>query len=84
MGLIWMLHGETVLELTAEGARLAGGLAFYWRPALAADANITMRIVGPPHAADTRLRTAEALVRKARSQPLGRFGYTAGKDLARR
>jgi len=33
MGLIWMLHGETVLELTAEGARLAGGLAFYRRPA---------------------------------------------------
>ena len=29
MGLIWMLHGETVVEITATEARLSGGLTFY-------------------------------------------------------
>jgi hypothetical protein len=29
MGLIWMLHGETVADITASEARLSGGLTFY-------------------------------------------------------
>ena len=29
MGLIWMLHGERVVEITATEARLSGGLTFY-------------------------------------------------------
>jgi hypothetical protein len=28
MGLIWMLKGERVVEVTATGARLSGGLTF--------------------------------------------------------
>jgi hypothetical protein len=31
MGLIWMLKGERVVALTAIGARLSGGLRFYWK-----------------------------------------------------
>ena len=33
MGLIWMLHGETVIEMTATAARLSGGLTFYRKAA---------------------------------------------------
>jgi hypothetical protein len=29
VGLIWMLKGERFVALTATGARLSGGLAFY-------------------------------------------------------
>ena len=29
MGLIWMLHGETVIDITETVARLSGGLSFY-------------------------------------------------------
>ena len=29
MGLIWMLHGETVIDITATTARLSSGLTFY-------------------------------------------------------
>ena len=29
MGLIWMLHGEPVINITATTAKLSGGLAFY-------------------------------------------------------
>jgi hypothetical protein len=29
MGLIWMLHGETVVEITATKAKLSGGLTYY-------------------------------------------------------
>jgi hypothetical protein len=29
MGLIWMLHGETVVEITATEAKLSDGLTFY-------------------------------------------------------
>jgi hypothetical protein len=29
MGLIWMLHGETVIDITARAARFSGGLTFY-------------------------------------------------------
>jgi hypothetical protein len=29
MGLLWMLKGERVVEVTATGARLSGGLTFY-------------------------------------------------------
>ena len=29
MGLIWMLHGETVIDITATAARFSGGLTFY-------------------------------------------------------
>jgi hypothetical protein len=32
MGLIWMLRGERVTELTAKLARISDGLAFYRRP----------------------------------------------------
>jgi hypothetical protein len=28
MGLIWMLHGETVIQITATAAKLSGGLTF--------------------------------------------------------
>ena len=31
MGMVWMLKGETVIELTAKAARLSGGLTFYRR-----------------------------------------------------
>jgi len=33
MGLIWMLRGETVLDISDTAARLSGGLAFYRRAA---------------------------------------------------
>ena len=29
MGLIWMVHGETVIDITAMAAKLSGGLTFY-------------------------------------------------------
>ena len=34
MGLIWMLHGETVIDITATAARLSGGLTFYRKAGL--------------------------------------------------
>jgi hypothetical protein len=34
MGLIWMLHGETVIEITATEAMLSGGLTYYRKGAL--------------------------------------------------
>ena len=33
MGLIWMLRGETVIDIIETAARLSDGLAFYRRAA---------------------------------------------------
>jgi hypothetical protein len=37
MGLIWMLRGEAVIELTTKEARLSDGLTYYRRPEMAGE-----------------------------------------------
>ena len=54
MGLIWMVKSERVVDLTATGGRLSGGLMFYrkWQS--------NLRLLSPQAAERVHMRTAKA------------------------
>jgi hypothetical protein len=54
MGLIWMVKSERVVDLTATGRRLSGGLMFYrkWQS--------NLRLLSPQAAERVHMRTAKA------------------------